>query len=105
MPALGDLRLAGRLFLRDWRAGELTLFAAAIVIAVGAVTATGFFSDRLHRAMTRQSADLLGGDLQVQSPQLLPAEWFAAAAHERLRHTETIEFSTVAVRGLSLIHI
>jgi putative ABC transport system permease protein len=52
MRGLKNLRLALRLLARDWRAGELRLLAAAVVIAVGAVTAIGFFSDRLNRAMT-----------------------------------------------------
>ena len=43
--------LAWRLLWRDWRAGEVTLIAAAIVIAVAAVTTVGFFTDRVQRAL------------------------------------------------------
>ena len=32
-----------RMTVRDWRAGELRLLAAALVVAVAAVTSVGFF--------------------------------------------------------------
>ena len=35
------------MLLRDWRAGELRILAAAIVIAVASVTSVAFFADRI----------------------------------------------------------
>ncbi len=99
MALLKNFRLSLRLLARDWRAGELRLLAAAVVIAVGAVTAIGFFNDRLDRAMTYQSADLLGADLVLRGPDPAPADWFTAAADRKLRHAETLEFASVAVHG------
>lgn len=99
MPGWHKLRLALRLLARDWRAGELHLLAAAVVIAVGAVTAIGFFNDRLHRAMTYQSADLLGADLQLRSSQPLPENWLKAADGYKLRQATTLEFASVVVHG------
>lgn len=98
----GNLRLALRLLVRDWRAGELGIFVVAVVIAVGTVTAIGFFSDRLNRAMTYQSADLLGADLQLTSPEPIPAGWLAAASDQGLQHTNTLEFASVVVHGEKL---
>jgi putative ABC transport system permease protein len=69
------------------------------VIAVGAVTAVGFFNDRVTRGMTSQSADLLGADLVLVSPQPVPADWLVAAARFGLRRTETLDFASVVVRG------
>jgi len=43
--SLSDLiRQAARMASRDWRAGELRLLAAALVVAVAAVTSVGFLS-------------------------------------------------------------
>jgi putative ABC transport system permease protein len=93
------VRLAWRLLARDWRAGELRILAAALVIAVGAVTAIGFFSDRLNRAMTYQSVDLLGADLRLTGAEPAPAEWIKSAIDHGLRHVETLDFASVVVHG------
>ena len=47
----------------DWRAGELGILAAALVIAVAAVTSVGFFADRVGQALERDAHQLLGADL------------------------------------------
>jgi len=99
MALLKNFRLSLRLLRRDWRAGELRLLAIAVMIAVGAVTAIGFFNDRLDRAMTYQSADLLGADLVLRGPDPVPADWLTAAADRKLRHAETLEFASVVVHG------
>ena len=57
--------LALRLLARDWRAGELTLVAVAVVVAVASVTTVGFFADRVHQALSRQANQLLGADLVI----------------------------------------
>ena len=71
-------RLALRLLLRDWRAGELRVLALAIIIAVAASTAIGFFTDRLGRGMVSQSADFLGADLVLSSPRPVSRLFFCA---------------------------
>ncbi|HYA38695.1 MAG TPA: FtsX-like permease family protein, partial [Candidatus Methylomirabilis sp.] len=102
MALLKNFRLALRLLVRDWRAGELRLLAVAVVIAVGAVTAIGFFNDRLNRAMTYQSADLLGADLLLRSPDPVPADWLTAARSRNLRQAATLDFTSVVVHGEKL---
>jgi putative ABC transport system permease protein len=93
------LRMALRLLLRDWRAGELNILIAAVVIAVGAVTAIGFFGDRLNRAMTGQSADLVGADLRLSGPSPAETVWLGTALNRGLRHTRTLGFASVVVQG------
>lgn len=66
-------RLAMRLLARDWRSGELRVLVAALLIAVAASTAIGFFTDRLGRGMANQSADFLGADLVLASPRPVAA--------------------------------
>ena len=72
--------LAWRQTLRDFRAGELRLLAVAVVLAVAALTAVGFFADRLNTGLARDARQLLGGDAIVGSDQPAPAE---LAAHAR----------------------
>ncbi len=91
-------RLALRLLARDWRAGEQRILVAALVIAVAASTAIGFFTDRLGRGMISQSADFLGADLTLSSPRPVDREWLERAEREDLRVAETLEFTSVVVR-------
>lgn len=92
-------RLALRLLVRDWRAGELGILIAAIVIAVAASTSIGFFTDRLGRGMVNQSADFLGADLALVSPRPVESRWLTRAAAGQLGLAETMEFASVVVSG------
>jgi predicted lysophospholipase L1 biosynthesis ABC-type transport system permease subunit len=48
-------RLAGRLLARDWCSGEVLLLLAALVVAVGAMSAVTFFTDRVRAAVSQQA--------------------------------------------------
>ncbi|MEK9824267.1 MAG: hypothetical protein VW840_19045, partial [Gammaproteobacteria bacterium] len=61
------LRLASKLLWRDWRAGELTLLLASLVIAVGTVTTVTLFVDRLQQALLAESATFLAADQVISS--------------------------------------
>jgi len=64
-PQASVWRLAGRQVWRDFIAGELKLLLWAVVLAVGALTAVGFFADRMRAGLVRDAAQLLGGDAVV----------------------------------------
>ncbi len=68
-----DLLLSLRFTLRDWRAGELRLLVAALLVAVAAIASVGFFVDRMRVALEQEAAQLLGADLVVGSDQPLDA--------------------------------
>src|SRR5262245_40891873 len=55
------------MLVRDWRAGELRILAAALVIAVASVTSVAFFADRIGQALERDAHQLLGADLVLVS--------------------------------------
>ncbi len=93
------LYLGLRLLARDWRAGELRILAAALVIAVAAASAIGFFSDRITRALAFQSADLLGADLMLASPRPVPDVWIARATQSGLKTARALAFASVILRG------
>jgi putative ABC transport system permease protein len=93
------LLLGLRLLRRDWRAGELAALAFALLLAVAASTAVGWFAQRLQTALAEQAAELLAADLRVESQQPLPAEWAAQAEAMGLRHALLLEFPSMAAAG------
>lgn len=81
LPSPSVWRLAGRQMARDFRAGELRLLVVAVMLAVAALSAVGFFADRIDGGLARDARQLLGGDAIVASDQPTPAV-FAAKARE-----------------------
>ena len=65
-------QLGWRTLWRDLRGGELRLVIVAVLLAVAALTAVGFFADRLQSGLSRDARQLLGGDAVVTSDQPPP---------------------------------
>jgi putative ABC transport system permease protein len=97
--SFGAWRLALRLLRRDWRSGELYLLSAALVLTVAAITAVGFFTDRIERAMQRQGGELIASDLVIDSSRPIPDAFAAEAAERGLRVARTLSFSSVVLAG------
>ncbi len=89
-------KLGWRNLRRDLRAGELRLLIVAVALAVAALTAVGFFSDRLQGGLARDARQLLGGDAVVSSDQTPPPALAAAAQALGLRSATTLTFPTMA---------
>lgn len=81
---------------RDWRAGELRLLMVAVFLAVSALTAVGFFADRLQKGLELNARQLIGGDVVVASDQPLPAEFAEQASADGLRVAHTATFPSMA---------
>jgi len=96
-------RLAMRLLLRSRHAGEQRILVAALLIAVTASTAIGYFTDRLGRGMANQSTDFLGADLTLESPRPVDAAWLREARATGLQSVETLQFASVVVGGEALL--
>ncbi len=92
-------QLGWRQLLRDFRAGELRLLVVAVTLAVGALTAVGFFADRLNGGLARDARQLLGGDAIVSSDQPAPAEFAARAKSLGLRTATTANFPSMGRAG------
>ena len=95
MRFFADAALALRLLARDWRAGELTLVAVAVVVAVASVTTVGFFADRVHQALSRQANQLLGADLVISGDRPLDAAFTAAADQRGLQVARMLRFPSM----------
>ena len=90
---------AWRSLLRDLKAGELTVLLFAIVVAVTSMTAVGFFTDRVARAMQAQAAETLAADMVIRSPAPLDERYLALGAEAGLQTAEAFSFPTVAIAG------
>ena len=91
--------LAGRLLARDWRSGEVLVLLAALVIAVAAMSAVTFFTDRVRQAVAQQAGEALAADLRLESINPLPEAYREAAADHGLATAEVVSFRSVVVAG------
>ncbi|MCC7040175.1 MAG: FtsX-like permease family protein [Burkholderiales bacterium] len=89
------LRLALRLLRRDWRAGELRVLAAALVLAVASVGTVGFFADRVKGALAQQANELLGADVLISGDRPLPPTFAEEASRRGLTSTPAIRFHSM----------
>ena len=89
------LKLGWRTLLRDLRAGELRLLIVAVTLAVAALTAVGFFADRLKGGLQRDARQLLGGDAVLRSDGMTPEVFIAKARSLGLQVTSTVTFPTM----------
>ena len=89
-------QLGSRTLWRDLRSGELRLLVLAVTLAVAALTAVGFFADRLQGGMQRDARQLLGGDAVIVSDNPPPAAFEAKARSLGLQVVETLGFPTMA---------
>jgi putative ABC transport system permease protein len=92
---VNTLRLAFRLLRRDWRAGELRVLAAALVLAVASVGTVGFFADRVKGALARQANLLLGADVMISGDRPLPPAFADDARARGLATTPVIRFNSM----------
>jgi putative ABC transport system permease protein len=93
--AQARLNLAARMLIRDWRAGETMVLLVALVVAVAAMSAVGFFTDRVRQAVTQQAGESLAADLRLESDYPLAPELAARAAARGLSTAEVVNFRSV----------
>ncbi len=88
-----------RSFGRELRSGEVLVLLAAVGLAVGALTAVGFLTDRIGKAVARQANEVLAADLRLRSQEPVPAEWEGLAKEYGLETAETMSFPSVVFAG------
>ena len=87
--------LGWRNLWRDMRSGELRLLMLAVTLAVAALTAVGFFSDRLQGGLKRDAGQLLGGDAVIVSDNAPAPIWAERARTLGLQTALTLSFPTM----------
>ncbi len=96
MPALWH---SFKTLKREWRSGELWLIAAALVIAVAAVTSVTLFTDRVRQAMVLRANTLLAADLALDSSFPIPGPYREEARRLGLETAELLSFRSMLVVG------
>ncbi len=81
---------------RDLRAGELRLLIVAVTLAVAALTAVGFFADRIKGGLQRDARALIGGDAVVSSDKPTPEAILAKVRELKLDSVNNVSFPTMA---------
>ncbi|PHM21519.1 MAG: ABC transporter permease [Curvibacter sp. PD_MW3] len=89
-------QLGWRTLWRDLRSGELRLLLLAVTLAVAALTAVGFFADRLKGGLQRDARQLLGGDAVVASDNPAPEAFAKQALALGLKVSTSLSFPTMA---------
>jgi putative ABC transport system permease protein len=94
-----SFRLAWSQTLSLWRSGALRVLVFSLVLAVTAISAIGFFTQRVETALNQQSGLLLGGDLAVLSDHAIPDTFLARAKNQDIATAKTYEFASMVVFG------
>lgn len=99
--------LAARQLLRDARAGELRVLFFALLVAVAASSAIGYFSARLNDAMLLRASEFLAADLRLSGSSPASQEQIDAGLKLGLDHAQAVEFSSVvaAADGIQLASV
>ena len=93
------LRLAALALVRDGKSGELRVLLFALLVAVAALTAVGFFTSRVSRAVDQQAGEVLAADLRLQSRDPLDPAYLKLAHEAGLATAEFASFPSVVFRG------
>lgn len=99
--------LAARQLLRDARAGELRVLFFALLVAVAASSAIGYFGARLNDAMLLRASEFLAADLRLSGSSPASQEQIDAGLKLGLDHAQAVEFSSVvaAQEGIQLASV
>lgn len=87
--------LSLRQLLRDTRASEVRVLFFALLVAVAASTAIGYFGARLNGAMQLRASEFLGADLVLQGSAPASEQQVASGSAAGLRHARVVEFTSV----------
>jgi putative ABC transport system permease protein len=84
---------------REFKSGEVRVLAAALALAVAAMTAVGFFTDRVNQGVQARSSEVLAADLVLRSNRPIPPQRDALAAELGLSSARTASFPSVVLAG------
>jgi len=96
---MNALRFSLHQVARDFKSGELSVMTMALIVAVAALTAIGFFTDRVARAVAVQAGEVLAADLRLESPQPVADAYLDQAKERGLNTGRLVSFPSVVLFG------
>jgi putative ABC transport system permease protein len=96
---LSALRLALRGLGRDLASGEISVLLLALLVAVASLTAVGFFTSRVGRAVTQQAGEVLAADLRLESARPIDEAYDREAAARGLEVARVLSMPSVVFLG------
>jgi len=99
IPLAVALRLSLRNLARDLKSGELTVMLLALLLAVASLTAVGFFTSRVNRAVAQQAGGVLAADLRLESARPIADGYAREAARRGLASARIASMPSVVYYG------
>jgi len=96
---MASLRFALRNLLRDLKSGELAVLLLALLVAVASLTAVGFFTDRVGRAVQQQAGEVLAADVRLESARPISEGYDEEARNRGLRVARILSMPSVVFHG------
>ncbi len=96
MRALG---FALRNLLRDLKSGEIAVLLLALLVAVASLTAVGFFTSRVARAVAQQAGEVLAADLRLESARPIDESYDREAERRGLQVARILSMPSVVFFG------
>ena len=96
---MASLPFVLRSLLRDLKSGELAVLLLALLVAVASLTAVGFFTSRIGRAVNQQAGEVLAADLRLESAREIPQEYDAEARRRGLEVARILSMPSVVFHG------
>jgi len=84
---------------RDLKSGELAVLLLALLVAVASLTAVGFFTDRIGRAVNQQAGEVLAADLRLESAREISEDYDTVARGSGLQVARILSMPSVVFHG------
>jgi putative ABC transport system permease protein len=94
LPA-ASWRLAWQLLRREWRAGDVRLLFAALLLATSVVAGLSAFSSRLHTMLGGEAAQMLAADRVLESPDSIDPDWLQWAKSVGAKQSRFLTFQSM----------
>ena len=85
--------------MRDLKSGELVVMLLALLLAVASLTAVGFFTSRVNRAVVQQAGSVLAADLRLKSARPIADTYAREASRRGLATARLASMPSVVYRG------